>query len=452
MRLTTRKILDGSLSASGVFSLVLMAGALLVIFVPLAWKGSQAFIFRETVERRAFMLQHQDFRRGNKDKIKAELNTVREARQPVYKYLRKYKEALGPADITERQTLRKYENHVRELLGPLPWDGEQQLPRKRYGDTRWDRAKVHLHDLLYKTTWVSAEQGEWNTKKEVLRSKSIGSDKPGVYLKKLLKYCEDRENVRAMLHPRWTFYWRFWLDKDIDSYFFGGIMPALLGTLYFGIGAMLVAGPVGVISAVFLTEYTQGGPVVGMLRSCISTLAGVPSIVFGLFGLAFFINTLHVSDSTSAIVGILTLALLILPTIIRASEEAILAVPASYKEASLGLGATRWGTVVRVILPSALPGIITSLIISLGRAAGETAPILFTAVIAMGEPVGLGGIFSQPTQALTANIYSIVAEHRAVEEIMHIPYGMAFTLISLVVLLNLIAIVVRARIQNKMRG
>ena len=161
----------------------------------------------------------------------------------------------------------------------------------------------------------------------------------GTRLEPLFPYLQ--QNLEAMLRPRRTFYWRFLTDESFDSHFFGGIWPEILGTFYLTLGAMLLAVPMGVIAAIYLTEYAAAGRLVSLLRTCISTLAGVPSIVFGLFGLAFFINTLHVSHSKSVLAGSLTLALLILPTIIRASEEAIRAVPHTYKEAALSLGAGR---------------------------------------------------------------------------------------------------------------
>ena len=189
-----------------------------------------------------------------------------------------------------------------------------------------------------------------------------------------------------------------------------------------------------------------------MIRICISTLAGVPSIVFGLFGLAFFLNTIGVSESKSVLAGALTLALLILPTIIRSSEEAIKAVPNSYKEAALGLGAGRWHTIMTIILPAALPGILTGMVISMGRAAGETAPIIFTAAVSIGAPIALMETLTQPTPALPWNIYNLCTEHEAVDEIRHVQFGMVFTLIAIVLLLNLIAIIMRARISKKLRG
>ena len=189
-----------------------------------------------------------------------------------------------------------------------------------------------------------------------------------------------------------------------------------------------------------------------MLRTFVSTLAGVPSIVFGLFGLAFFINTLHLSSSKSVLAGAATLSLLILPTIIRASEEAIKAVPETYKEAGLSLGATHWRTVLTVILPAALPGILTGIVISMGRAAGETAPIIFTAAVSVGRPLKLWETLSQPTPALPWNIYNLATEHEAVNEIRHVQFGMVLTLVALVLALNLTAILLRARISKKMRG
>jgi phosphate transport system permease protein len=189
-----------------------------------------------------------------------------------------------------------------------------------------------------------------------------------------------------------------------------------------------------------------------MLRVCISTLAGVPSIVFGLFGLAFFINTLHLSSSKSVLAGSATLALLILPTIIRSAEEALKAVPHTYKEAALSLGASQLRMVLTVLLPAALPGILTGIIISMGRAAGETAPIIFTAAVSVGQPLKLWETISQPTPALSWNIYNLATEHQAVDEIRHVQFGMVLTLVLLVLLLNLAAILIRARISKKMRG
>jgi phosphate transport system permease protein len=174
--------------------------------------------------------------------------------------------------------------------------------------------------------------------------------------------------------------------------------------------------------------------------------------VFGLFGLAFFINTLKVSDSKSVLAGSLTLALMILPTVIRASEEAIRGVPHTYKEAALSLGAGRWHTVMTVVLPAALPGILTGIVISMGRAAGETAPIIFTAAVSVGNPLGLLDILHQPTPALSWNIYNLATEHEAVDEIRHVQFGMVAVLVFIVLLLNLSAIMLRAKVSRRLKG
>ena len=269
-------------------------------------------------------------------------------------------------------------------------------------------------------------------------------------LEPLFSYIEN--NIDEMMQPRTTFYWQFLTDKSKDSHIFGGIWPEVLGTVYLTIGAMIFALPLGVIAAIYLCEYAREGKIISLIRICISTLAGVPSIVFGLFGLAFFLNTIGVSESKSVLAGSLTLALLILPTIIRSSEEAIKAVPPPYKEAAMGLGAGKWHTIMTIILPAALPGILTGMVISMGRAAGETAPIIFTAAVSVGAPIALFETLTQPTPALPWNIYNLCTEHEAVDEIRHVQFGMVFTLIAIVLLLNLIAIIMRARISKKLRG
>jgi phosphate transport system permease protein len=272
----------------------------------------------------------------------------------------------------------------------------------------------------------------------------------GTPLEPLFPYVED--NVRAMLRPRPTIYWRFLFDRSMDAHFFGGIWPELLGTFYLALGAILFAVPMGLIAAIYLTEYARQGSVVNIIRTCINTLAGVPSIVFGLFGLAFFINAIHISGNKSVLVGSLTLGLLVLPVVIRASEEAILAVPITYKEAALSLGTSKWWTILTVILPAALPGILTGIVISMGRAAGETAPIIFTAAVSVGLPLKFWETLSQPTPALPWNIYNLATEHEAVDQIRHVQFGMVFALVALVLALNLTAIIVRARIAKKLKG
>ncbi|MCF7818790.1 MAG: phosphate ABC transporter permease PstA [Kiritimatiellales bacterium] len=448
MRLETRKLLDKSFSGMGLIAIAIMAAALVLILSPIIWRGSKAFVFKGTIEHRRVMLEQ--YQRGNSERFTAEMAKATEARAPVYEMMAAFNAELKEMDRAKRRDYkdpyREVEKAVSVLLGPKPGDRTPVLLRQQYGQTRWDRALVKLHEALYSADWDYSNTDAMGVLVETPRANAF----KGTKLEPLFDYLEN--HLDEMLRPKTTFYWQFITDTSKDSHFFGGIWPEVLGTLYLTLGAMIFAVPMGVIAAIYLCEYAREGRVVSFLRICISTLAGVPSIVFGLFGLAFFLNTIHVSDSKSVLAGSLTLSLLILPTIIRSSEEAILAVPRAYKEAALGLGAGRWHTILTVILPAALPGILTGVVISMGRAAGETAPIIFTAAVSVGAPLKLWETLSQPTPALPWNIYNLCTEHEAVDEIRHVQYGMVFTLVAIVLLLNLFAILMRARISKKLRG
>ena len=491
MQLSTRKVLDRSFTALGALAVVLMVGSLLVLIVPIAIRGSGAFVFRETVEHRRFLLD--TFGRGDRSKIEAEVVATAQAREPLYQMLAGFRrqlllieddgllalpvrarvEAKLRASMTEKlpagssldeaavagklpTEIRKFlksqgeglSERLVKLFGPPPTQkGQAALPRDRYGDTRWDRAEVTLQGILLEEMWDYSDptrlaEATYQPRIDIFR---------GTALEPLFGHLE--QHAEEMLAPRWTFYWGFLTDPPVDSNLFGGIWPAVVGTFYLALGAMIFAVPAGVITAIYLVEYARSGSrLVSVLRIFISTLAGVPSIVFGLFGLAFFINQLHVSASRSVLAGSLTLATLVLPTVIRASEEALRAVPHAYKEAALSLGASRWRTILTVILPAAMPGVLTGVILSLGRAAGETAPIIFTAAVSVGAVVGLGDVLSEPTQALPWSIYNVATENRWADEIRHVQYGMVLVLLALVLLLNAAAIMLRARISRKLRG
>ncbi|MBD3348531.1 MAG: phosphate ABC transporter permease PstA, partial [Candidatus Eisenbacteria bacterium] len=174
--------------------------------------------------------------------------------------------------------------------------------------------------------------------------------------------------------------WEFLTGFPREAGSEGGILPAVVGTLWLLAGTVLIALPLGMGAAVYLSEYARDGRFLRTVRLAIVTLAGVPSIVFGLFGLGLFVT--FMGFGRSVIAGSLTLACMILPTIIVASEEALRAVPKSFREGSLALGATKWQTIRRNVLPYAVPGMITGSILGVGRAAGETAPIMFTAAVA----------------------------------------------------------------------
>jgi len=239
--------------------------------------------------------------------------------------------------------------------------------------------------------------------------------------------------------------WTFLSQPPTDSMTKGGILPCIVGTLSLGLGAILVALPVGVASAVYLNEYARPGKVLHMLRLGINNLAGVPSVVFGLFGLAFFVVYLKIGVSILA--GCLTLAVLTLPVIIGSAEEALRAVPDTYREASLGLGATKWQTIYRVVLPAALPGILTGSILGISRAAGETAPIMFTAAVFF-TPSMPSSIFDE-VMALPYHIYVLATAGTEIEKTRHLQYGTAIVLIVLVMGLNLAAILYRAHLRRK---
>ena len=448
MQRDVRKLLDRSFSGLGFLSIGLLAASLLVILAPMIIKGLEAFIFRGTVEYREMMLNQ--FGRGNQTKLNEELALAEEARRPVHEMIAAFETHLDTLSYSERRQyntpLRDLKDHLSTLLGPSPGEPRPALLRDEFGQTRWDQARNVLHQVMTIETYDYSDPTQMGIKVFTPRVEEFR----GTPLEPLFPYIEN--NAAEMLRPRWTFYWRFIFDKSMDAHFFGGIWPELLGTLYLTLGAMLFAVPMGIIAAIYLTEYARQGTIIGILRTCINTLAGVPSIVFGLFGLAFFINAMHVSGSKSVLAGSLALGLLVLPVVIRASEEAILAVPITYKEAALSLGSGKWWTVLTVVLPAALPGILTGIVISMGRAAGETAPIIFTAAVSVGLPLKFWQAFSQPTPALPWNIYNLATEHEAVDQIRHVQYGMVLTLVALVLALNITAIILRARVAKKLKG
>lgn len=221
----------------------------------------------------------------------------------------------------------------------------------------------------------------------------------------------------------------------------GGIFPAIVGTFLLSIGAMIFAIPMGVMGAIYLTEYAGAGSnrIVRIIRLGINNLAGTPSIVFGLFGFAVFVKLF--GFGISVLSGALILGILILPLIIRSAEEAILYVPQEIKESSYALGATKWQTIKGVVLPYALPGILTGAILGIGRAAGETAPIIFTAATFYTRHLP-NSIFDE-VMVLPYHIYALMTEGTAPEYQVPIAYGTALVLILLVLSINLIAIIIR---------
>lgn len=227
----------------------------------------------------------------------------------------------------------------------------------------------------------------------------------------------------------------------------GGILPAIVGTLCLVLSTMTVALPLGMGAAIYLSEYAGSSHLTQWIRLAIFTLAGVPSIVFGLLGLGLFVIVLGFGASILA--GSLTLALMILPVVIVASEEALRAVPQSLRQGSLALGATRWQTIWRNVLPYSLPGMLTGSILGIARAAGETAPILFT-VAAFYLPRLPRSVFDQ-VMALPYHLYILATQHPDMVQVRPKQYGTALVLVALILGVNLCAIVLRNHFRKKYR-
>ncbi len=219
----------------------------------------------------------------------------------------------------------------------------------------------------------------------------------------------------------------------------GGIWPAIIGTIYLTIGTAIFAVPIGVGAAVYLSEYAPDNNWTRLIRIAIINLAGIPSVVYGLFGLGLFV--LFLQFGTSILAGSLTLAIMTLPVIISTAEEALKAVPQSFRVVSISLGATKWQTIRRVVLPQALPGLLTGVILGLERAAGETAPILFT-VAAFFLPRLPSSIFDA-TMALPYHLFVISTQVPGMP--VKIQYGTALVLLVFVLSMNIVATVVRSR-------
>ena len=241
--------------------------------------------------------------------------------------------------------------------------------------------------------------------------------------------------------------WEFLTTMPEDGMTKGGILPAIVGTLCLVVGSMIFAFPIGVMSGIYINEYAPNNWLVKFIRVMTNNLSSIPSIVFGLFGMALFVNTLGFGDSIIA--GSLTLGLLVLPVVIRTTEEALKSIDNSYRNASLALGATKLQTIRKVILPMVFPNIITGLILSIGRVSGETAPILFT-VAAYFLPKLPSSIFDQ-VMALPYHLYVLATSGTDIEAARPMAYGTALVLILIVLLINLLANGLRAWFGKKVK-
>ena len=233
--------------------------------------------------------------------------------------------------------------------------------------------------------------------------------------------------------------WDFLSGFPHDGMRQGGILPAIIGTFYLTLGTAILSVPLGVAAAIYLAEYASENRLTRLIRIAIINLAGIPSVVYGLFGLGVFVIFLRIG--TSILAACLTLSIMTLPVIISASEEALRAVPQAFRTVSISLGGTQWQTIRRIVLPQALPGILTGVILGLERAAGETAPILFT-----GAAFFLPRLPSSPLDATMALPYHLFVISTQVPEMpIQIQYGTALVLIAFVLGMNIIATVIRSR-------
>lgn len=241
--------------------------------------------------------------------------------------------------------------------------------------------------------------------------------------------------------------WDFLTKAPEEGMTKGGIFPAIVGTFYLIVGSSIISFPIGIMSGIYMNEYATNGKVVRFIRIMTNNLSGVPSVVFGLFGMSLFVNALGWGDSIIA--GSFTLALMSLPLIIRTTEEALKSIDDSFRHGSLALGATKLQTIRRVVLPMAFPNIITGLILSVGRVSGETAPILFT-VAAYFLPRLPGSIFDQ-CMALPYHLYVISTSGTDIEASRGMAYGTALVLIAIVLVVNLLANLLRNYFTKKVK-
>jgi phosphate transport system permease protein len=237
--------------------------------------------------------------------------------------------------------------------------------------------------------------------------------------------------------------WEFLTAAPKNSGREGGVFPMVVGTLFVTLLAVLIATPLGLATAIYLTEYTREGWMTRIIRFGAECLAGVPSILFGLFGFVFFVITLGFGWSIMA--GGLTLAFMILPTVIRTSEEAIRAVPPEYREVAMSLGATKWEAIRRVVLPSALPGILTGVILGIGRSVSETAAVIFTSGSSLSQVVPTS--FFDGTRTLSVHFYQLAREGISADK----AYATATVLILAILFINAIAYAVMNRFMRRFR-
>ncbi|MEI6640349.1 MAG: phosphate ABC transporter, permease protein PstA, partial [Chlorobium sp.] len=261
MNIGTRKILDRSFTAVGIGSIVVMALALMIIVVPIVSNGIGAILFTGTIEHRKML--RNEFQRGNVQNLASEVASSERYRARLYEMLTTFEGELETmAPEKKREYMSQYsqvKTALQALLGPLPGDTTPMLTRFKYGQTRWEKAEEKLHELLYESKWDNSNADIMGKEYFVSRAKAF----EGTALAPIFPYIKT--NLREMLLPEFTLYWGFITDSSVDSHFFGGIWPEIKGTFFLAIGAMLFAFPLGVVAAIYFTEYAKPGFLNSML-------------------------------------------------------------------------------------------------------------------------------------------------------------------------------------------
>jgi phosphate transport system permease protein len=237
--------------------------------------------------------------------------------------------------------------------------------------------------------------------------------------------------------------WEFLTAVPREGMLKGGIVTAIIGTFLLVFYSALIAFPIGILSGIYMNEYLKDGKIKRFITMVTNNLAGIPSVVFGLFGLSIFVNTL--GWGVSVIAGAFTLAIMILPIVIRTTEESLKQVESNFRLASYAMGATKWQTIWKIVLPTAMPNIITGLILSVGRVAGETAPIIFTAVAYFLPTIDFA--IDKPVMALPYHLYVLSTSGINLQASREVAFGTALVLVSLIFILNLLANFLRKRLK-----
>ncbi|MDR0611201.1 MAG: phosphate ABC transporter permease subunit PstC [Planctomycetaceae bacterium] len=440
------------------------------------WIAEAGSLGRETKNRRLNRVFQNLCNAGSQKELQMQFekleNLCPDKTEPIFRLAHEYYETAKNADLSLRNqpttidpdlTYSTAFKQIRTLitgvegtgciLGPEKREGLEHLPPEvRYGPAHWSTAQKFLKQLRWATVWKQQSDANGNIlpREKTVIDRTLFFAETSVANDIQTLFHNLEQNSDKMLRPRWTFYVQYFMDSATAGHYMGGIGPELLGTILISLFSILLALPLGVLTAAYLAETAKDNRITKLLRLCISTLAGVPSIVFGLFGLAVIVE--FITGKPCLLAGTITLALLILPVVIRTSEEAIRSVPQTYREAAAGLGAGSVRIFISVTFPAALPGILTGTILGISRAAGETAPLLFTCAVASGGFVAGSNILFQPTPVLSYAAYDMAVGDRLAELVPYNQFGLVATLILFVLLLNMTAMLLRARISAQLRG